>query len=705
MENEEESKLLPIVYYNIIIELRKILKNRYQLLEKCEFNISKIERKFIKEKIFINSIIKKYKKAEEKENKGESSQIWLFNGNEKNPKPFKEMIINDEYKKDLKEYKGKNIDLNLDILKIKDLSKAESLDDIVSILKNAYSISQAFMFCIGKLKNKQINEIFNYLYEIFLTTKNSNKSILSLEIKYFINSFINLCSSLKGSDIDLKKFTELPKIEKGGELALNEEKPSPNVLSFQTGIFWKSSKAFSIEYKRKNVENNIIEVTIEKESAPRPVINNNTAEIIEKKKKINPDINKNKIEFERVRGTGYNILEEGLDNEEDKKEIINLKRNEDIIVELKDEEKNKLKTISDEGVTNAIIKRMLNNISIDLNLKLPDSFPEFKSEIFGDRNKILEKSELREEGDDFITKPFHEIINEFSKNVYIKFFQQCYNFDKKEVCGVIGIDICRTIDKKYKLFHTVVATSMAHCFNSIEIPYSIVVFCDYGVQFIIKDFEEPHQEDISQLIFDAIMTPRCSTRIIADACYFISQKVNCKDRPNKKIFIISNGLDTKLKIGEKWNSIFSNEKEKFCFYFIKPKLDDIEMNEIIKIWDDFKEKTKTEMAKISEEDILNLRSSMYLPFRNTMQSKIFKAEKILKEHKISQPEFKDIMYFTKDYQKILNSIADDMINSEDYFVQNKVHIPSKGKFKIEDFVVKNPFKINKIESLDPENNL
>ena len=114
MENEEESKLLPIVYYNIIIELRKILKNRYQLLEKCEFNISKIERKFIKdkykenipklfpqynEKIFINSIIKKYKKAEEKENKGESSQIWLFNGNEKNPKPFKEMIINDEYKK------------------------------------------------------------------------------------------------------------------------------------------------------------------------------------------------------------------------------------------------------------------------------------------------------------------------------------------------------------------------------------------------------------------------------------------------------------------------------------------------------------------------------------------------------------------------------------------------------------------------------
>ena len=66
------------------------------------------------------------------------------------------------------------------------------------------------------------------------------------------------------------------------ELALNEKKPSPNILKFQTGKFWKSSKAFPIEYKRKNEENNIIEVTIEKESAPRPVINNNMAEIIKK---------------------------------------------------------------------------------------------------------------------------------------------------------------------------------------------------------------------------------------------------------------------------------------------------------------------------------------------------------------------------------------------------------------------------------------
>ena len=63
---------------------------------------------------------------------------------------------------------------------------------------------------------------------------------------------------------------------------------------------------------------------------------------------------------------------------------------------------------------------------------------------------------------------------------------------------------------------------------------------------LIKNFEEPHNEEICQLFFDAIMVPRCCTRI-ADGCYFIFQKVNYKNRINKRVFIISNRLDTKLK--------------------------------------------------------------------------------------------------------------------------------------------------------------
>ena len=154
------------------------------------------------------------------------------------------------------------------------------------------------------------------------------------------------------------------------------------------------------------------------------------------------------------------------------------------------------------------------------------------------------------------------------QKIYLLNYQQCSDFDKKDVCSVIAVDLCRTINNKFKLFHTIIATAMANCFNRIDIPYSIVVFCDYEVQFIIKDFDEPHQENISQLIFDAITVPRTLTRI-ADACYFINQKVNCNQKLNKKVFIISNGLDTKLKIGEKWTPIFNNKNETFCFFFIK----------------------------------------------------------------------------------------------------------------------------------------
>lgn len=116
------------------------------------------------------------------------------------------------------------------------------------------------------------------------------------------------------------------------------------------------------------------------------------------------------------------------------------------------------------------------------------------------------------------------------------------------------------------------------------------------------------------------------------------------------------------------------------------------MNEIIKIWKDFQEKTKTEMAIISLEEILNAKSSIFLSFKNTMQNEIFKEFKEIRKSKIFQPEYKEIIKFHKeDYLKMLSSINNVIINKHEYFVQNRIHIPSKGKYKLEDYIVKNPF--------------
>ena len=153
-------------------------------------------------------------------------------------------------------------------------------------------------------------------------------------------------------------------------------------------------------------------------------------------------------------------------------------------------------------------------------------------------------------------------------------------------------------------------------------------------------------------------------------------------------------------------AIFNNEKEKFCFYFVKSDLNELDMNKIIKIWDDFREKTKSEIAKISIEEILNGKSSTFLPFKKIMQSDIYKNIEEIKRMKITQPEFKEIVKFDKeDYFKLLNSINTDIINSREYFVQNRLHIPSKGKYKLEDYIIKNPFSSLRGECFSEDYNL
>lgn len=130
------------------------------------------------------------------------------------------------------------------------------------------------------------------------------------------------------------------------------------------------------------------------------------------------------------------------------------------------------------------------------------------------------------------------------------------------------------------------------------------------------------------------------------------------------------------------------------------------MNEIIKIWDDFQEKTKTEIAKISIEEILNGKYSTFLPFKNIMQSDIYKNIEEIKRMKITQPECKEIVKFDKeDYFKLLNSINTYIINSREYFVKNRLHIPSKGKYKLEDYIVKNPFSSLRGECFSEDYNL
>ena len=320
---ENDEKLLAIKYYNILIQLRKILLKRYNLIKSYDFNISKIYRQYIKNLYckFIDKIFPPYKQEnfyekvkmkikntkDEKHVIGQLSEIWLFieNENKLEPVPKKEIILNDEekLKKNTKKNTNKkNFDLNLNMLKTKDLSDANSLDKIINILKNGFLISQAFMFCIGKLDTDKINRIFNYLYEIYYKTKNSSKSILSNEIKLFSNAFENLCLSLEESNVKLNNFEDISTLTKKKNIIINEEKPTPNSFKFQSGVSWRGKDSSSSKYDDKKEGIREMKVTMDEENVPTTNKIEEKKEIIEKRKE-NLSLFTNKVKFGKGAGT------------------------------------------------------------------------------------------------------------------------------------------------------------------------------------------------------------------------------------------------------------------------------------------------------------------------------------------------------------------------------------------------------------------
>lgn len=131
------------------------------------------------------------------------------------------------------------------------------------------------------------------MYEIYHKSKNSQNSILSNEIKLFKNSFENLCQSLKDSDVDLNKFDDIKNLKKKSGNIINQEKQSPIVYHFITGINWKGKASTSSKrYYDKNEDEKEVEYTTGEE--PTTITNENEKKrkaqknLISKKKSLIP---------------------------------------------------------------------------------------------------------------------------------------------------------------------------------------------------------------------------------------------------------------------------------------------------------------------------------------------------------------------------------------------------------------------------------
>ena len=291
-------------------------------------------------------------------------------------------------------------------------------------------------------------------------------------------------------------------------------------------------------------------------------------------------------------------------------------------------------------------------------------------------------------------------LSQFSNNIFLKLFQKCVNLkiNKSETSVIIAIDCCRTIIKYIKLINVIFACGIANCLDSLEIPYSIVVFADYKFQYVIKDFNEPHSNEILQRILDCVLVSRYLTRI-ADACWFIKKKVECQGREKRAICLISNGLDPKLKIPEKWLPIFDNrDNECFNFFFINSlnEKDNIEYNEIIEIWKNFSSITGVEILDIKIEDILKENLDYIANSFSKMFTKFKFSEAMNIKNKIYNPILLESYVINNEIEEKLISMLKSNINYKNIYIQNKPHINSKTK-KIEDLKVPSNFMIQKVD--------
>ena len=154
------------------------------------------------------------------------------------------------------------------------------------------------------------------------------------------------------------------------------------------------------------------------------------------------------------------------------------------------------------------------------------------------------------------------------------------------------IDCSRYISNEGKYFNVIITCGIARALNALKIKYSIGLVADYQFKIELKTIEDSHDEKYFQMILDCIYCCRLMTHY-ASCIDFAREKFNTRNKNNsERVFIIiSNGLDKELKLRKKWaEKFFNNDKHSFLFLFTEPKFKDEKLIKYLReeIWEPFK---------------------------------------------------------------------------------------------------------------------
>ena len=725
LKSENNENNLSVIYHNIIFKIGNILKKRREAIKYFDGDYFKffafcqiIEFKRQKKREFneneFEETIKNLmntKGEDEEISKESSSKIWQFNEFSKEPMIIKE-IPNETTEKEEKESEEVSDDLkiNEDILNSNkiELDKVNSINEIIELLKKSSILSQLFPFLIGKINNNEIIKLFNNLYSIYISYKKYDKSILSEDSIKYCNLFEKICINLIKYEVNLEEFEEIKKLSKKYEEDESKsinlfDYPKPKIINIPKDSKWFSSNKEKSKYEKINWEAGKIEKDEEGEFIMKQKIRT--------KKEINKTGKKDKSSLKAllkksVEKTTIKTEEEKEEKEEISEEIdLDSEEENDLIYE---KETGKIEEISKEKIDKMKIfkddKSLTKHV---INLMLRDKKSEIRIP------ELLEDNELKDEYYNHVMlsedkKNPAQLLLELSNIISFKLLQASINqnTDSDKICAIIAIDCCRTIDKLRKFYHAILVFGMINCLNAMEIPYSVVIFADYQFLYTIKKFETEHNDDIYKTILDCIMVSRYSSRI-SDVCYYIDKKVIHPKITNRRIFVVSNGLDPKLKSPEQWAPFFGNEKDKYCFYFIKPEMEEEKEEKITDIWKTFQKETGNEVVIINDtDDIINGEENIYSRFSYVLSEKIFLTDEELAklsknlnniEGKYYEPKY--IEKYDLDQKSLLNVLEylKYSIDDQDFYLKNKPHVPSNiNKIKEREIPLIHPFLVKSI---------
>ena len=701
---------LPIIYHNIIFILGNLIKNQIYVLKNCKKNYlvvleQKLYPKLVKkynQEDFEKNVKEEYCKNDEELSKSKKYQYDEFSN-----EPKKINKIPGDGKKT--EEKGGEILANKFEIEIgnltnyqNNLKNIDTINKAIEMIKISYNITQAFPFLIQKINNEEATKLFTSLYSVYDKYLSNLRNIISEDTLKFCLLFESLCKKLK-NEVNLDDFEKLKNLENDANVEFTNSNEYPKLKDINI----PKNKKWNIATNEKNTYNyfNLNSEQEEFSIQPKLEVEKNYDKNVRASVKY-PKANK---ESEKVRKEEEEEPKIEPEREDDKMEDsdsdeVYLKESEAPPKELIGSE---LKKFIDKDRTQYIIRLMKNEKKKKDKLTKPDSFEDNETI----KNMLSSHSAL----EDGLIDP---------SNVILKLSEPCSlnlmyasisrNTQTEKICGIIAIDCCRTIDFLHKCFHAILAFSIINCLNSLEIPYSVVLFADYKFVYTIKSFDTPHNDEIYKLILDCLMVDRYSSRIF-DACCYIEENVIHPERSNRRIFLISNGLDPNLKYGELWH--LNDEKNKYCFFFVEPDLKE-DAKLIKEIWNTFEKDTGIDVVIIEDIfDIIFNAENIYTKFSNVLSEKVSITEEEKKGqnnlnniegNKIYEPNYienyKLDQIIFDNITKLLKSSYKAEKEDLNFYILNEAHKPSNINNKIMEKEI-NIISHFKIKSVDGDKNI